>query len=185
MTSKISRLIRLIRLLPALMSGRLRLQGIPDFDVPLRCDGQGKVKIGSKVGIGYLKAPLLGSGMVRLQARSRNAMISVGANTQLSNNVQIIAEQSVQIGCECLIGDSVLILDSDFHHIAPALRNEPNASAAPIVLRNRVWIGSRAIILKGVEIGEGSVVAAGAVVTRSIPSGVVVAGNPAKIIREI
>jgi maltose O-acetyltransferase len=109
----------------------------------------------------------------------------VGAGTLFSNNVQIIAEKSVRIGRECLIGDSVLILDSDFHHIDPIRRHEPGVPSSPVVLGDRVWIGSRAIILKGVEIGEGSVVAAGSVVTRSVSPRVVVAGNPAKLIREI
>jgi len=56
---------------------------------------------------------------------------------------------------------------------------------APIVIEDNVWIGTRAIILKGVTIGEGSVVGAGAVVTRSVPPGVLVGGVPARVIREV
>ena len=56
--------------------------------------------------------------------------------------------------------------------------------SAPITIGDRVWIGCRAIILAGVTIGEGSVVAAGSVVTRDVPPGTLVAGNPAKVIRE-
>lgn len=55
---------------------------------------------------------------------------------------------------------------------------------APISIGNHVWIGTNAIILKGVDIGDGAVVAAGAVVTRSVPPRCIVAGNPAKIVKE-
>ena len=155
------------------------------LNVPLLCDGTGRVSIGAEVTIGYALAPIIGDGAARLQARGADACIAVGANTFLSNNVQVIAERSVTIGSRCLIGDAVLIMDSDFHDLSAAGRHHHPAETAPVVLEDNVFIGSRVIILKGVTIGKDSVIGAGSVVVRSIPPGVVAAGNPAKVIRPL
>jgi acetyltransferase-like isoleucine patch superfamily enzyme len=61
----------------------------------------------------------------------------------------------------------------------------PVLKTAPVIIRDNVWIGMNAVILKGVTIGENSVVAAGAVVTKSVPENVVVAGNPAIIVKQL
>ena len=160
-------------------NGRLLLH------VHLRCEGDGRVILGAGVSIGYILAPAFGSGMVRLQARGSDSLISVGDETSFSNNVQVIAEQSVTIGSHCLIGDSVLIFDSDFHHLSVAGRHRLPGACAPVVIEDNVFVGSRSIILKGVTIGRNSVIGAGSVVTSSIPPGVIAAGNPAKVVRQI
>jgi maltose O-acetyltransferase len=92
---------------------------------------------------------------------------------------------SVEIGARCLVGDHTLILDSDFHHMDAATRNAPNPPTSPVRIESDVWIGSRVTILKGVRIGARSVIAAGAVVTKSIPPDSVAAGIPAKVVRSI
>ena len=155
------------------------------LNVPLLCDGTGRVSIGAEVTIGYAPAPIIGDGAARLQARGVDARIAVGANTFLSNNVQVIAEHSVTIGSRCLIGDAVLIMDSDFHNLSATGRHHLPAETSPVVLEDNVFIGSRVIILKGVTIGKDSVIGAGSVVVRSIPPGVIAAGNPAKVIRPL
>lgn len=165
--------------------GHVSVGGTLWINVPLRCDGNGKVLLGPRVSIGYLYAPILGDGMVGLQARSKNAVIVVGADTSFSNNVQVIAECGVSIGDRCLIGDAVLILDSDFHDLSADGRHSRPAAAEPVVLEDNVFIGSRVIILKGVTIGKDSVIGAGSVVVHSIPPGVIAAGNPAKVIRTL
>jgi maltose O-acetyltransferase len=165
--------------------GHVAVGGKLWINVPFRCDGRGKVLLGPRVSIGYLPAPILGDGMVRLQARSKKAVIEVGAGTSFSNNVQVIAECSVSIGNRCLIGDAVLILDSDFHDLSTEGRHSLPAATEPVVLEDNVFIGSRVIILKGVTIGKDSVIGAGSVVVRSIPPGVIAAGNPAKVIRPL
>jgi maltose O-acetyltransferase len=130
--------------------------------------------------------------MVRLQARAKHVVIEVGASTYLSNNVQVISESRISIGSGCLIGDGVLIIDSDFHDLSAAARDAsaPLTSSAitltaPVIIEDNVFIGSRVIILKGVTIGKDSVIGAGSVVVRSIPPGVIAAGNPAKVIRPL
>ncbi len=167
------------------LGGRVSQDGCISLNVPLICDGSGRVSLGSGITIGYRLSAMLGDGHVRFQARVAGARISIGGGTSFSNNVQVFAEQSVTIGARCLIGDAVLILDSDFHDLSAAGRHSRPAETAPVVLEDNVFIGSRVIILKGVTIGKDSVIGAGSVVVRSIPPGVIAAGNPAKVIRNL
>ncbi len=153
--------------------------------VPVRVDGVGHVSIGEGVGLGYRPAPRLGSGEILIQARARGSRISIGTGTLISNNLSIIAMKSVEIGERCQIGDLVSILDCDFHEIDPTARLSSHGTTEPVAIGTNVWLGSRVMILKGVRIGENTVVAAGSVVTRSLPANVVAAGVPAKVIREI
>lgn len=159
--------------------GRLTLH------VPLLCDGEGGVLLGNSITVGYRLASIMGDGTVRLQARGERARISVGDGVQFSNNVQVFAELSVAIGARCLIGDSVQIMDSDFHDLSAEGRHAKQPLTAAVTLEENVFVGSRVIILKGVTIGRDSVIGAGSVVVRSIPPGVIAAGNPAKVIRHL
>jgi maltose O-acetyltransferase len=155
------------------------------LNVPLCCEGTGYVSLGNDITIGYGLSPMLGDGMVRLKARGGEARILVGDGTAISNNTQVYAEQSITIGARCLIGDGVLIFDSDFHDLSAEGRHHRPPATAAVVLEDNVFVGSRAIILKGVTIGKDSVIGAGSVVVRSIPPGVIAAGNPAKVIRTL
>jgi carbonic anhydrase/acetyltransferase-like protein (isoleucine patch superfamily) len=154
-------------------------------EVLVRCDGSGKVEIGDGVNLGVRSAPRLGSGEILLQARCADSSISIGNSSALSNNVSVIAAKSVRIGRQCLIGDSVFVMDCDFHEVNPLLRESSSGSSAPVIIEDNVWLGSRVLILKGVTIGKNSVVAAGAVVSKSLPANVVAAGVPAKVVRSI
>jgi len=154
--------------------------------VPVRvAGGKGSLRIGSDVWFGWAVAPKLGRGTILLQPRSIDAKISVGAFTQLSNNVSIVAMQSVDIGEHCLIGDMTQIFDCDFHEIDPARRGAGVGPVEPVSIGKNVWIGSRVQILRGVQVGDNSVIGAGSVVTRSIPKNSVAAGVPAKVIRHL
>jgi acetyltransferase-like isoleucine patch superfamily enzyme len=84
----------------------------------------------------------------------------------------------IEIGDDCGIGDNVTIADSDHHSI-----NGKNPTA-PIIIGNHVWICSNAMICAGVTIGDGSVVAAGAVVVNDVPAHCLVGGVPAKVLKE-
>ena len=91
-------------------------------------------------------------------------------------------QSGIFVGDGVLIGHQVVLATLN-HDLAPAKRK--NMFHAPIVIGNNVWIGAHATILAGVTLGENSVVAAGAVVTKDVPAGAVVAGVPAKIIKNI
>lgn len=116
------------------------------------------------------------------------ANITIGRNTGISGG-SICAAISVKIGNECLIGANVVIADTDFHAINPMGRrystNALEIGAESVEIEDNVFIGTGAIILKGVRVGKGSVIGAGSVVTKDVPPNTVVAGNPAKILREI
>ncbi len=88
----------------------------------------------------------------------------------------------IEIGDDVLIGQQVVIATLD-HDLDPEKRG--NMLPAPVKIGNKVWIGAHATILKGVTVGDGAVIAAGAVVTKDVPAYTVVAGVPAKIVKEI
>lgn len=155
------------------------------FNVPVRSGGNGTLIIGTGNGFGYRPAPRVGSGEILLQPRGRNARIIIGANNSFSNNVSVIAAGEIVIGDGCQIGDQAVIYDCDFHEIDPRYRNRSVGPILPVRIGCNVWLGSRAMVLKGVSIGDNSVVAAMSVVTKPVPPNCVVAGNPARIIRKI
>jgi acetyltransferase-like isoleucine patch superfamily enzyme len=99
----------------------------------------------------------------------------------------IVVDQSVTIGDYVAIGANCTIVDTDFHPLGPYHRRQDpvDAATAPIVIEDHVFIGMQSVVLKGVTIGAGSVIGACSVVTRDIPSGVIAAGNPARVIREL
>ncbi len=110
----------------------------------------------------------------------RDAGLTLGDNVFLNQGVRIACSREISIGDNALIGDETVILDNDFHGVA----NSP-AQAAPVRIESDVWLGTRVIVLRGVTIGRGSVVGAGAVVTRSIPPYTFAAGVPAQVIKSL
>lgn len=91
---------------------------------------------------------------------------------------EIICSQRITIGDRCIFGPQVVIRDDDEHYIGNSART------APVNIGNDVWVGTRAIILKGVTVGDGAVVAAGSVVAKDVPAHSIVGGVPARVIRE-
>ena len=87
------------------------------------------------------------------------------------------------VGEHCTLSWDVTVTDSDFHALVVDGVEQP--ADGPVRIGDRVWIGTRAVVLKGVTIGDGAVVAAGAVVTRDVPAGAVVAGVPARVVRTV
>lgn len=98
----------------------------------------------------------------------------------INSDVKIRCFESITIGAGAKISHDVTIMDGDGHYI----EYDGYKPVKPIVIENHVWIGTKAIILKGVTIGEGAIVAAGSVVTKNVPPYSLVAGNPAKVIKE-
>jgi acetyltransferase-like isoleucine patch superfamily enzyme len=115
---------------------------------------------------------------------NEDALIEIGDNTRI-NGASIHATERISIGRNCLIAANVTILDSDGHGLLPAERALVNPVSKPIIIEDNVWIGINAIVLKGVRIGQNSVIGAGSVVTRDVPPNCVVAGNPAQVIRSL
>ncbi|KEO81665.1 hypothetical protein EL26_19535 [Tumebacillus flagellatus] len=108
-----------------------------------------------------------------------NAKLKIGDRSYITANSKLIVKTDIEIGSGCAISWDVQIMDTDFHHVA---EGRPNTK--PIKIGNNVWIGSRATILKGVTIGDGAIIAAGAVVTKDVAPRQIVAGNPARVVKE-
>jgi acetyltransferase-like isoleucine patch superfamily enzyme len=113
--------------------------------------------------------------------KQRTGQITLGDYCLIAPGVEMTALRNIAIGDNCMVAADVLIHDSDWHGLYNRLR--PFRCSAAVTLHNNVWIGMRAIITKGVTIGENSVVGAGSVVTKDIPANCVAAGNPAKVVK--
>lgn len=155
--------------------GRARLRGhahaliSPGF----RTTGSGTLTLGRRCMIARDVRVYVGPG----------ARLDIGPQARIGDRTIINATTSVVIGAGTEISWDVQLLDSDFHELTypDGSRSTPSA---PIRIGKGVLIGMRATILKGVTIGDGAVVAACAVVTRDVPPGTVVAGNPARPVGE-
>jgi acetyltransferase-like isoleucine patch superfamily enzyme len=105
--------------------------------------------------------------------------VSIGDNTFFDGDSRVICFESVTIGSHCAIAWEVTIMDARWHRM-----DDQDTSHAPVVIGDRVWIGARVTILPGVTVGHGAVIATGSVVTDDVPSRSLVAGVPARVIRE-
>ncbi|HWL42390.1 MAG TPA: acyltransferase [Ilumatobacter sp.] len=114
----------------------------------------------------------------------RGATLEIGERTLVNFGSSLVATGNVRIGAHCHIGPYTLILDNHFHHVEPERRLE-RPDPQPIVVEDNVWIGARAMLMPGVTVGRDSCVAAGAIVTSDVPARTLVAGVPAKILKEL
>jgi acetyltransferase-like isoleucine patch superfamily enzyme len=110
------------------------------------------------------------------------ANLEVGHNSYMNDSL-IQCANKIVIGDNCAIAGGVIIQDTDFHPTIDE-NSVQREYTKPIHIGNHVWICSNAIILKGITIGDGAIVAAGAVVTKDVPANCLVGGNPAKILKE-
>lgn len=109
--------------------------------------------------------------------------IRIGDAAMISPGVRISAAVSITLGDSCMMANGAYITDSDWHGIYDRVGRDQ--ASAPVVIGDNVWIGDHATVLKGVTIGDNSIVAAGAVVTKDVEANVVVAGNPAKKVKDL
>lgn len=113
-----------------------------------------------------------------LQTGTPHAMIMIGNHVEMSGT-SIVSNHSVNIGNHVLIGANCQIGDRDGHS------NRYKSSPKPIIIENDVWLGMNVTVLKGVTIGEHSIIGANSVVTKDIPANSIAAGNPCSVIRTI
>ncbi len=114
------------------------------------------------------------------------AELRVGQHFAMTGGV-ICAAEKIVIGDHVTVGANATIVDTDFHPIDAKnrLENSSEGATAPVIIGDHVFLGMNCIILKGVEIGNGSVIGAGSVVTSSIPPATIAAGNPARLIKSL
>ncbi len=109
------------------------------------------------------------------------ARLEIGDNTYINESL-IQCASTMKIGRDCAIAGDVLIQDTDFHPVLDENGIE-KPYIKPITIGNKVWVCAKATILKGVTIGDGAIIAAGAVVTKDVPARCLVGGNPARVIK--
>lgn len=118
----------------------------------------------------------------------KKANLSIGDNVGISQSA-MIAQDDIIIGNNVKIGGGTCIYTSDFHSLDAEIRKTKldiiNRKTAPVKIGDDVFIGAKCLILKGVTIGNKSIIGAGSVVTKNIPDSEIWAGNPAKFIRKI
>jgi acetyltransferase-like isoleucine patch superfamily enzyme len=168
----------------AIVKRGLRVLGFLKIEVTRR----GKLKIGENLS--------LNSGNhYNLIGRQQKCIFWVEGELEIGNNVgmsatAIICNYKISIGNNVTIGGNTVIYDTDFHNLDPLIRSNPkldkqSATKATVIIGNNVFIGAHSTILKGVTIGENSVVGACSLVSNNIPSNQIWAGNPAKFLKEI
>lgn len=112
---------------------------------------------------------------------NNKATLAIGSGTFFMDSSSILCYGTITVGARCAISWDVRILDTDIHRLSG---DDDSSPTAPVSIGCDCWIGINATILKGVRLGDGSVVAAGAVVTRETPQRSLVAGVPARVVRE-
>lgn len=135
---------------------------------------------------------------INMFPHNEEAILSIGEDCYIGDESRIWCAKDITIGNRVLIAHNVNIFDTTTHPFNKKERYEheqivkeyglpkelsQSISEARVIIHDDVWIGCNCIILKGVEIGEGSIIAAGSVVTKNIPSNSMAAGNPAKVVK--
>lgn len=176
----------LLSMMPGLrVAGRLHLRGFPSILIMRHAEIvlDDDVKLNS-LNEGYhlnMHSP------VKLMASRPSAFIYIGARTRIHGSC-IHAQSRIVIGHDCLIAANSQIFDCNGHDVAfddPSRRAESVGTPRDILIGDFVWIGANCLILPGVTIGDGSVIAAGSVVRDDVPPNTVVSGNPAIPMRRV
>ena len=130
--------------------------------------------------------PLGGEKPCVLRTLTPSAKIMIGDRVGMSSTT-IVAGNSIEIGPDSILGAGCMILDNDFHVADKNLRwqTEYKINSRPVKIGQGCFLGTRSIILKGVVLGDGVVVGAGSVVTKDMPPRTLVAGNPARVARQL
>ncbi len=170
---------------------RLYASMFDDIGANFRCQGPCLIRKRGRISIGNnVMFDASGNRGIELSV-AQGSHLTIGNDVYVNHSTSIICSIRVEIGHRCLIASNVHIMDEDGHPVDYRSRHDYRPTTpdtrlgAPIILENNVWLGTRAIVLKGVTIGEGTVVGAGAVVTQSLPPGVLVVGVPARVIRDL
>jgi acetyltransferase-like isoleucine patch superfamily enzyme len=158
------------------------IHGAPELRAPVLLAGPGEIGFDGHVILGWEQGPAFFSGYSYIEARHAHSRVTFGHGTHLNNAVTIVSDgPGITIGERCLFGPMVQVYDSDFHALDAGRRAIDPPRRAAVRVENDVFIGSSAIILKGVTIGAGSVIGAGAVISQDVPPRTTVAANAERL----
>jgi acetyltransferase-like isoleucine patch superfamily enzyme len=177
-----------VRILPALLqqlNGRIELRGngnIISIGAPARSQAL-NIGLGSRSKVVIGAHCLLGQLLIHTE---ESAEVVIGAASAFNGLVRLLLHEAgrIALGEFCLFGSDVDVTISDMHSIVDAATGKRLNPAGDVKLGNRVWVGQRSTILKGVTIGNDVIIGAGAVVTRDVPANCIAAGNPARVVRK-
>lgn len=167
------------------LSASTRTIGKPTCVQPLLTEGVGKIHFHEKVRFGVIRSPYVFSGYGYVEARGEKSEIVFEENVVINNSCVITAEKKITIAKNTVIGYNCHISDSSFHNLDPEKRHETDPNPEAVHIDENVFIGNNVTILKGVHLGKNVVVGSGAVVTKSFPNDVVIAGVPARVVSEL
>lgn len=167
------------------LSSNVHRVGQPKRIQSLLLEGDGKLHFGNNVSFGIYRSPYLYSGYGYVEARGATAEIFFESNVAINNSCVITAEKKITISKNTVIGYNCHISDSSFHNLAMDKRHETDPNPQEVFIDENVFIGNNVTILKGVQLGKNVVVGSGAIVTKSFPDNVIIAGVPAKVVGEI
>lgn len=150
-----------------------------------RMEGGGRCRRFRQIDIGSYNSFTQGCWLWPEDTVCEKVRIKIGDRNYFNRNLMIDACGRVEIGNENMFGPDIYITDSDHTFEMGRSPNRLPMSVGYVRIGNRCWLGAKVVILKNVELGDGCVIGAGAVVTHSVPAGAVVAGVPARIIRTL
>ena len=146
-------------------------------------NNKGSITLGEKV---YLHSYPDGSCFrTALSTYFPESVITIGNNCRLNGTV-IHSNERIDIGNNCMFGPGTVLSDNDAHRVTTDYNERlKKAVSRPIIIKDNVWVGMNCIVLKGVTIGENSIVAAGSLVTKDVMANCLYAGSPAKKIKSL
>jgi acetyltransferase-like isoleucine patch superfamily enzyme len=162
-----------------LLRGRLARRHFDSCGPRLRVAGKLKVHKGNatiEVGRGVM---FWSNVKLSVYGNDKPARLRIGDDAKIGTGSEIHCANEVIVGERAGLSWDVVVMDRDYHPLGPGPE-----TTKPVVIGEYAWVGCRSIILKGVTIGPGAIVAAGSVVTHDVPAGALVGGNPARLLRE-
>lgn len=172
----------------------------------IRFYGSDSISVSPSAKVNYLELRMKKNCLLKVGKKSKvdgklvfekeGARIAIGKNTFIGTS-NLICTEEIDVGDDVLISWGCTIIDSDSHSVHWKYRKNDlsdlyqgkkdwtHVNTKKITIHNKVWVGMNSIILKGVSIGEGSIIAAGSVVTKNVPAYTTVGGNPASFIKKI
>lgn len=146
-------------------------------------NNKGKIILGNQI---FLNSCPNGSlHFTALSTYLPSSQIIIGNNCKLNGTI-LHCNENITIGNDCMFGPGTIIVDNDSHRVTRNYDERiKTPKSKPIIIKNNVWVGMNCLILKGVTIGENSIIAAGSLVVKDVPDNCLYAGNPAKFIKHL
>ena len=168
-----------------LLSDCRRVTGKPVLHFPILLNGKGKIHFGDNVQNGVIAAHTYYSNYNYFLAMEEDSEITIGDNVVFANGASLQAVSKITIEDNVMIGINVFLVDTDGHDLDPEKRMTGVAKSGAITIKKNAVVYYNSVVLKGVTIGENSVIGSCSVVTKDIPPNVFAAGNPARVIRSL